>query len=423
MEDPAPLSVAAADASAEELRRAAARAERLFDISVQLSAMHDPDALLQFIIETAADVLDCEATSVLLYNEDAEQLRFAAATGSDPEELAQVPVPLSGSLAGTIFTQNRPLVVGEVPADARHFEPAADHVAFDTRSLVGVPLRLEGEPVGVLEGLNKTSGSFTDEDVRTLSILAAQAAVAIRNTRQMQALEEANEQLSRFDELKSDFLALAAHELRTPLSTILGYGEVLEEEAAPGLAEPVRVVMNASRRMKDVVEAMARMEALRSGAVQLNAQPLVLQHVLRRACNDAALQDPSRKDRFLLELPDEELTVKADPKRLGLVFTNLIENAFQFSDEGSPVAVRAARERGEAHVTVGDEGVGLPEAERERIFEEFYQVEDALTRTRGGLGLGLTMAREIVRLHGGRLHAESAGPEQGTTLHLRLPLA
>jgi signal transduction histidine kinase len=411
-------------ADADDPSEALRRAERLFEINVQLSATRDPDALLRYIIETAADVLHCEAASVLLYREDEEELRFAAATGSDVEELAKVPVPLDDSLAGTVFTKNEPLVVGDVAADARHYEPAAEQVAFEARSLMGVPLRLDGRPIGVLEGLNKTDGAFTDEDVRTLSVLAAQAAVAIRNATQMQALEEANEQLSRLDELKSDFLALASHELRTPLSTVLGFSEVIQEQAEGGdLAEPASMVNDAAGRMKEVIETMGRMETLRSNAAELDTRRVALGPVLRRACNDASLQGPGGRDRLALELPEGELVVDGEPERLGLIFSNLVENAFQFSPDGGPVEVRAMRENGMLHVTVRDEGVGLSAEETERIFEDFYQAEDTLTRTHGGLGLGLTMARELARQHDGRLRAESAGQGQGTTMHLHLPLA
>ena len=413
------------DASAEELRHAAERAERLFEINVQLSATRDPDALLRSIIETAADVLECEAASVLLHKEKTSRLRFVAATGADVDELADVPVPLDDSLAGTIFTENRPLVVGDVSETARHYEPPSQTVSFDARSLVGVPLRLEGNPIGVLEGLNKKNGGFDEEDVRTLSIIAAQAAVAIRNASQMQALEEANDRLSRLDELKSDFLSIASHELRTPLSSILGFGELLEDElrdADETLTEPVEKVMEGARRMKKVVNAMMHMASLRSGATALDTRPVFLQDVLRRACDDTTAEDAARRERLTLTLPDDTLTVDAEPDRLELAVENLLENAFQFSPEGGPVEVRATRVGDEAHVTVRDEGVGLSEEETERIFEDFHQVEEALTRTHGGLGLGLTIARELARLHGGRLHAESPGRGRGATLHLHLPL-
>ncbi len=405
------------------LCRRVRRAEQLFEINAQLIAVRDPEALLRFIIEAAADVLGCEAGSVLLFDEGARTLRFAAASGPDADALARIPVPLGSSLAGTIFTENRPLIVGDVAQDARHFDTVGDTVAFDARSLLGVPMCLAGTPIGVLEALNKAGGPFTRADVETLSVIATQAAVAIRNARQMRDMEHANAQLSRLDALKSDFLALASHELRTPLSSILGYGAILKEEAAPPLSEFAALVLDAANQMLSVVETMGHMETLRSASTRLDAHPAILQHLLQEARAEAAPLAEAGSHTLTLLLPERPLTVQADPVRLRLAFVNLLENALQFSPEGAPVTVRAAAQNGVAHVQICDNGIGIAPAEIEHIFDEFYQVEDHLSRTHGGLGLGLTIARELIGLHGGCIRAESPGLGEGTTLHVQLPVA
>jgi GAF domain-containing protein len=223
------------------------RAERLLEINTRLNTMRDPDALLDFIIETAADVLDCEAASVLLFDEEAETLRFAASTGSAPCDLAEVSVPLGGSLAGTVFIENRPLVVGDVTKDARHFAPAADEAAFETRSLVGVPMRLDDEPIGVLEGLNKTDGPFTREDVQVLLMLAAQAAGAIRNARWMRALKEDNAHLKSTQPFEPD-------DLRAPLDAISHCAEKLREEAPTSLQVSIQRLLDAAEQMHEVLD-------------------------------------------------------------------------------------------------------------------------------------------------------------------------
>ncbi len=260
-----------------DLHKAAPRAERLFEVNRKLNTVRDPDALLQFIIETAADVLECAATSVLLFDETTGQLQFAAATGADPDALAQIPVPLDDSIAGTIFTENRPVRVDNTAEDARHFDTVGEKVAMETRTLIGVPMQLGATPIGVLEGINKTEGVFTEDDVAVLSVIASQAAVAIRNARQMQALEEAHAKLSELDALKSDFLALASHELRTPLTTILGYGAIVKEEAPEDVAPHADAILDAAEGMETVVEAMSQMEMLRTNSVDLtrNAFPLI----------------------------------------------------------------------------------------------------------------------------------------------------
>lgn len=397
------------------------RADRLLGITRRLNRLHDPEALLDYIIETAAELLKCEATSILLYDDATERLHFAAATGSDPETLRQIPVPLDDSIAGTIFSSNEPVIVDDASADERHFDEVGDEVGFVTRSLVGVPMRIDDEPVGVLEGLNKTNGSFTTDDLAVLSILAAQAAVAIRNARQMEALEEANEQLSQLDALKSDFLALASHELRTPLSKIKGFAEILDEEAADAMSSHVSTILDAAGQMEQVVDTMSQMEVLRSGRDALSLQSVTLQDVLRRARTETSEFAEERGHTVKMEVPNHPIEFRGDPERLRPVFVHLFENAFTFTPEGGSVTVEARRDDEDVWVEVRDTGVGLPEDELDRIFDDFYQVEDSLTRSHGGLGVGLTIARELVELHGGCIWAESAGPGEGTSIHVRLP--
>lgn len=165
----------------------------LLEISITLNSTLDLDKTLTYIIQTAAEVLGCEAVSILLYDPVKSDLFFAASSASDPIQLSEIPVPLNESLAGKIFLENAPLIINNVEKDPRHFAVAAQHVNFHTRSLLGVPMRIQDQGVGVLEALNKRRGVFTSADEKILSIIASQAAVAIRNAKQMKELELAYE--------------------------------------------------------------------------------------------------------------------------------------------------------------------------------------------------------------------------------------
>jgi len=162
---------------------------RLLEISMALNSTLDLDKILTYIIQTAAEVLKCEAVSILLYDPVKSDLFFAASSASDPIQLAEIPVPLNESLAGKIFLENTPLIINNVEKDPRHFAVAAQHVNFHTHSLLGVPMRIQNQGVGVLEALNKRKGVFTSADEKILSIIASLAAVAIRNARQLKELE------------------------------------------------------------------------------------------------------------------------------------------------------------------------------------------------------------------------------------------
>src|SRR5262245_5218438 len=155
----------------------------LVELSVTLNSTLELDTLLQLITGTATQLLDCEAASILLYDEKQERLYFAAATGSNPRKLAEIPVPIDSSLAGTIFRTNKPIILNTVAQDPRHFTGVSDQVQLHVRSLVGVPMMMKDRVIGVLEGINKREGDFGESDESILSVTASHAATAIHNAR------------------------------------------------------------------------------------------------------------------------------------------------------------------------------------------------------------------------------------------------
>ena len=164
---------------------------RLVEQSVILNSTLELDELLQLITTTATELLKCEAASILLYDEKNPRLFFAAATGSDPAKLAEIPVPIGGSLAGTIFRTNHPMILNDVDQDPRHYSIVADHIKFKVKSLLGVPMPIQDRPMGVLEAINKKEGVFTDSDVLILSVIASHAAIAINNARLLRSTQRA----------------------------------------------------------------------------------------------------------------------------------------------------------------------------------------------------------------------------------------
>ena len=137
-----------------------------------------------------------------MYDEKRDRLIFAAATGSDPKRLAETPVPLENSLAGTIFRENKVICLSDVRHDARHYLAVSKMVNIDVKNLLGVPMRIHDKPTGVLEALNKRNGDFDESDADILAVIASQAAVAIHNARMVEALQEANDDLRVADQLK-----------------------------------------------------------------------------------------------------------------------------------------------------------------------------------------------------------------------------
>ena len=394
---------------------------RLVEISMTLNSTLDPETLLEHILASAVEMLNCEAASILLYNETKKELRFAASTGANPVELAKIPVPLENSLAGQIFRENAPLVVNDVPRDRRHYTEVSSQSQIQVRSLLGVPMRIQKHKIGVIEAINKKDGLFSYSDVKLLAIIASLAAVAINNARMMQELKEANARLREADEMKNRFMAVASHELRTPLGIILGYSTFLKEEAQGDLSEHAANVLNAALELRSLVEAMTNMNMFYTGERDVKPEPVPLQDVVRAACEETAAAMESRSSVLALSLPADPVVVNADPKKLKLALANVLNNAVRFSPEGSEIRVWMEVSEDAVLIAVQDEGLGIPPDKLDLVFEQFYQVEDHMTRRYGGLGLGLAIAREIVNLHGGRIWAESPGLGHGSTFKIVLP--
>ena len=407
----------------DELRQLIVRLSRLVEVSVTLNSTLEPEPLLQFLIRSAADLLDSEAASILLFDEKTQRLYFAASTGADPTELRKIPVPLEGSIAGTIYRDDSPLIINEVAADPRHYRQVGEKIRFEARTMIGVPMRMRDRRIGVLEALNKRGGPFTESDLQTLSIIASQAAVAIHNANLVSALQKAYDELGKVEKLKSDFIAIASHELRTPLGVILGYAAILKEDAHQATSEHAAAVLNSALRMRALIEDMTNMNMMRVGSAELAVSQQALQPILEAAYEEMRPLIEAKGQQVSRHVAPEQLLANVDAPKMTMALTNLLNNAMRFTPGGGRIELGLERHGAEAWLRVGDNGGGLPGDQLERIFDQFYQVEHHMPRRHEGMGLGLSIVRAVVRAHSGRVWAESAGRDQGATFTIAVPLA
>jgi signal transduction histidine kinase len=414
------LNAEISDHEKDRLNPMAVQLARLVEVSVTLNSTLDLDQLLRFILDTAVSVLECEAASIMLYDDRQQQLFFTASTDATAAKLAEMPIPMDNSIAGNIFRDNRPVVIQDAAADPRHYAPVSAKMGLQVRSILGVPMAIQTRPTGVLEAVNKKEGIFGDGDIELLTIIANQAAVAIHNAQLVQELKAANKELSNLDKLKNDFMAVASHELRTPLGIILGYASFLKEEAQGDLTDLVDSVLNAAVRLQTLVEDMTNMSYMVAREVDLYMEPVEIQSIIERAGDKIQSTVDARQDDLVLQLAKEPVWVKADPK-LETVFLNILNNAVRFTPDPGVILVWMETTACEVLVKIQDNGIGIPADKLERIFDQFYQVEDHMTRHYGGLGLGLSISRAIAELHGGRIWAESDGPGKGSTFTVALP--
>ncbi|MFN8383942.1 MAG: GAF domain-containing sensor histidine kinase [Anaerolineales bacterium] len=394
---------------------------RLVELSVTLNSTLDLDELLQQITATATELLECEAASILLYDEKNPRLYFAAATGSDPERLAEIPVPIDSSLAGTIFRTNQPLILNNAEQDPRHYSLVADHIKFKINSLLGVPMLIKDRTMGVLEAVNKKEGGFTDSDVAILSVTAAHAAIAINNARLLKSTQNALEKVKVSNQIKSNFLSIASHELRTPLGIIIGYATFLQESARGESSEHANQVLGAASQMHALLDQMSNLTLLQSDGMEMRPMKVSIQDVLNFSLDEIKYSAARRDLQLVLALPEEPIYVNVDAEKTTLAFVNLLNNAIRFSKEGSKITLGTVRTDKQVQIWVQDEGIGIPVDKLQKIFEEFYQIEPPNTRHYGGLGIGLTIAKGLIEAQSGKIWAESEGQGRGSTFKVLLP--
>jgi signal transduction histidine kinase len=382
--------------------------QRLLDLSRNLSLSLDLEPFLQQVLSAASELTSSEVASVLEVEESGGQFRFLAVPWFHREPLKAVRVPVKGSLAGWVYQNVKPALVADVPADGRHFKGADQAAEFVTRSLAAVPIVYKGETLGVLEAVNKIGNAhYTEDDLTILETLASQAAVALQNARLMDRVQKSLNEMAQLDKMKADFIAIASHELRTPLGLILGHSTFLREIVTEEHKSQLDIIVRNAMRLKEIVDNMANIDNVQRGMASLRRRSVSIRLVIEEVLD--SFHEEAREKRVALrkEIKPDDILIEGDASKIAIALSNLVKNAIVFTDSGGHVMVAAEQIPGYVKVSVMDDGVGIPARDLPHIFERFYQVESHLTRRHGGMGLGLSVARVMIEMHGGRIWAES----------------
>jgi signal transduction histidine kinase/ActR/RegA family two-component response regulator len=248
-----------------------------------------------------------------------------------------------------------------------------------------------------------------------------------RKEQEARALAQVNEELRRLDQLKSEFLAMVSHELRTPLTAIIGYSRLLLRQAHGTLnakqVEHQEAIFRSAQRLSELINELLDVSRLEAGRVELAPRPTSLRHIADQAIAVVGVAAQAKQIRLENAVSADLPLVNADPTRLQQILVNLIGNGVKFTPTGGRVALSAGAQRDQVWVAVEDTGVGISAQELARIWDPFYQVESPLSRRHGGSGLGLSIVRRLVELHGGVVRAESGGINRGSRFTLTLPVA
>jgi signal transduction histidine kinase len=324
-----------------------------------------------------------------------------AAVGIEEEVEQGVRIPVGGGFAGRVAAGGRPVVLDDVD-HADVLNPILREKGI--KSLLGVPLLVQGEVIGVLHVGSLTPRQFRRDDVEFLQLVAERVAIAIERA-------QLHQQVVMLDDLKANFIAVASHELRTPATSVYGFLATLVERGdslSPELRdELLRTAYEQGDRLRRLLEQLLDLSQLDARAMRVDPKPLVLQSVLQKIA--AEIVPPGTS--VAIDVA-EDLAVVADPLVLDRVVSNILSNAVRYGSP--PIVVTAERRDPHVRIAVQDHGHGVPEEFEARLFDRFERVDDT-----GGSGLGLSIARAYARAHGGDLVYER---RDGARFELVLPV-
>ena len=408
-----------------QLARKVDELEALREVGEAVNSSLDVDHVLSTIATHAVELSETDGGSIMEYLPAERRFQVRSAFKTDPavvDRLRATRIDVDETLVGRAAKERRPIVVGDlgaVPLDP-HLQ-----VLYDDgwRSLVAAPMLREGQIVGSLIVRRKRTGGFSDETVDLLETFASQSALALQNAQLYRELKEQSLELELASRHKSEFLASMSHELRTPLNAVLGFSEVLLERMFGDIndrqEEYLRDIHGSGKHLLELLNEILDLSKIEAGRMELEYSSFGLRALLEDAAAMLRQRAASGGVDLSVDIADDVDLVYSDELRLKQIVLNLMTNAVKFTGDGGSVVVRARRRGGNFEITVKDSGIGVPEADHQRIFESFQQGGRGSSREEG-TGLGLTLSKRLIELLGGRMWLESK-VGVGSTFGISLP--
>jgi signal transduction histidine kinase/ActR/RegA family two-component response regulator len=376
----------------------------------------DPDAMLHRLFDQIREDLEIDTYFNFMVAEGGESLSLASCAGITAQEAEKIGhLEFGQAICGAVARQRVSIVATHIQESS---DPKVQLVrGYGIRAYACNPLMSQDRLLGTLSFASHTRDSFSVEDLDFFRIISRYVAVAYERLTLIDGLREA-------DRRKDEFLAMLAHELRNPLAPIRASVEFLKRKAPnPGLRSAHGIIERQVGNMVRIVDDLLDVSRVTQGRIELQCAQVTLGMVLDQAIEAVrpALQEADHELR--VNVAEDPIVLNADPARLTQVFANLLDNAVKYTPRGGRITVQALREGNQLCVTVEDNGAGIPKEMLPRVFDLFTQADRTLQRSRGGLGIGLTLVRKLVELHGGTVDGASAGENQGSRFRVRLPLA
>jgi len=399
-------------------------------IATTIGQSLDLDHILKVTLDTGLEVIGIDAGWIQLVDEEQEgrTLSLAAQYGLSPDVVQEIKTLQWGDgLTGQVAQSGQPIVVPKASDDPRLATESGRREGL--HAFTAVPIQSKEQVLGVLGILSRRPREQSPDEVQLLTAVGHQIGLAIENVRLAKKASEI-ELLREADRLRSELLANISHELRTPLGLIKVFCTTLLREDVEFDGETqqefLRDIREETDKLEDLVDNLLDLSRIQDGRLRLDKGPTDISQLARKVIKAMQIQltqpaGTGRQHRLVYDFFPDPLVATVDAKCIEQVLRNLLSNAIKYSPGGGTITIQGREDGEHLLIRISDQGVGIPAEELEKIFERFYRVENEITQTVRGAGLGLPVCRGIVEAHGGRMWAEST-PGRGSTLCFTLPL-
>lgn len=393
----------------------------LFELNKTFMTTVDEKDLLHHVVHIARQETRADRASLLLLrpeqqNKTTFNTRVSSPATPPAAEQQELETAVAQNVARTRSPVSHPASSDDTDQGIRlPDEPSSPYALHAT------PLLVKDRLIGVLVVTKeKSARAFVPSDRELMSVLGGQAAIAIENARLFEEIQHAYEELKELDRLKSEFINIAAHELRTPLAILLGYAGILKEEMEASQQEYVQTILNNGMRLNSIIDDLLNLRNLETGHIELTMQEFSIAKAVNEALAELRLLIQDKKHIATVDIPEGLPDARTDRRKFDLILFNLISNAIKFTAPEGRILITGRRSGSYFEISVIDNGVGIAPNDIDRIFTRFYQTEKSLTREHGGMGLGLSIAKGMVEFLGGEIWVESE-PGKGSKFTFTIP--
>jgi signal transduction histidine kinase len=405
--------------------------KKLLSISLYLGSTLNLYELLKRIISVCKEVLNSEDASLILYDEKEEKLYFYEATNEfDVGQLKKIVLNLGQGIAGHVASTLEGLIVNDAQNEPRHDKTADRLTGKTTRNLIAIPVLYQNRLVGVMEAINKIDGDFIEEDLKIATSLGNMAAVALENAKLHEETKNNLEKIKELETAKTEFISILSHELKTPLTPIRGYIDLLlakfEKLDAESVKTFLETIKNSASHLNMIINDLFIVNEVDVIRTNRDFSLVDIRNIIQEQIEYWEKEKGTHPVVFEITGEDmEKFKLNVDHLKIGHCLFHIMDNAGKFSEPGNEIKISLSSKElnGKEYVqiVIKDNGIGIAQEHHEKIFDKFFQISGGLTRKYEGLGIGLFICKKIVEFHDGKIYCKSEAGK-GSGFHIELPV-